>query len=82
MNEEPKRPTPEREKFILAIRERMKRKEFARDIVERFPKSAFYDHCKLSCGHWSSSAYISSGEESTTCFQCIDEELEKEDIKL
>jgi hypothetical protein len=72
MNEEPKRPTPEREKSILAIRERMARKEFARDIVDRFPKSAFSDHIKLSCGHWSS-AYSISSETSTTCFQCIEE---------
>ena len=78
-NEEPKRLTPEQTKIALDLRERMKHKEFYRDIVEHFPKDPYYDHYKLSCGHWSAFSYASSASErgTTLCFRCVDAEWDK-----
>jgi len=74
-NTEPKPPTPEQLKRILDLRERIKRKEFERDIVEHFPKSAFTEHYKLSCGHWTSFSCSSSMMDGGTaiCFRCVED---------
>lgn len=79
MNEEPKRPTPEQTKAIIDLRKRIEQKEFHRQIVDRFPDDAFYDHFKLSCGHWVAFSYESRTAATgiTICFRCVEGETEK-----